>query len=93
MHSVASAKSNDNEEQTQNNTNLVVGAGTLETSSKGTVKGSVYVNYCKASGSIVLLFLLLFLFLATQLAASGADYWVAYWLVWCLSVSHNLSLP
>ncbi|XP_055606094.1 ATP-binding cassette sub-family C member 4-like [Uranotaenia lowii] len=50
-----------------------------ELSSKGTVQGSVLLNYVRSGANPVLLFGLFLLFLCTQLAASGADFWVAYW--------------
>ncbi|XP_055540741.1 ATP-binding cassette sub-family C member 4-like [Wyeomyia smithii] len=51
----------------------------MELSSKGTVQGSVLLNYVRAGANPVILFGLLLLFLATQLAASGADLWVSFW--------------
>uniref|UniRef100_A0A0P6IW43 Putative abc transporter c family member n=1 Tax=Aedes aegypti TaxID=7159 RepID=A0A0P6IW43_AEDAE len=51
----------------------------MEQSSKGTVQGSVLINYVRCGANPVILFALLILFLGTQLAASGADFWVAFW--------------
>ncbi|EAT42552.1 AAEL005937-PA [Aedes aegypti] len=53
----------------------------MEQSSKGTVQGSVLINYVRCGANPVILFALLILFLGTQLAASGADFWVAFWYV------------
>lgn len=53
----------------------------MEMSSKGTVQGSVLLNYVRCGANPVILLGLLILFLGTQLAASGADFWVAFWYV------------
>lgn len=75
VQSVCSEKSEDKEEQ-QATSPLV---DKLEASSKGMVKGSVYMQYVKASGSLMLFLVTVFFFLITQFAASGTDYWVAFW--------------
>ncbi|XP_062560530.1 ATP-binding cassette sub-family C member 4-like [Armigeres subalbatus] len=51
----------------------------MEQSSKGTVQGSVLLNYIRCGANPVIIIILFFLFLGTQLAASGADFWVAFW--------------
>ncbi|KAL9698307.1 hypothetical protein quinque_001748 [Culex quinquefasciatus] len=51
----------------------------IEMSSKGTVQGSVLLNYVRCGANPFIVFGLLLLFIATQIAASGADFWVAYW--------------
>lgn len=62
----------------------------MEMSSKGTVQGSVLLNYVRSGANPVILIFLFVLFLATQLAASGADFWVAFWYVcWCLCGFHS----
>uniref|UniRef100_A0A2M3ZKJ0 Putative abc transporter n=1 Tax=Anopheles braziliensis TaxID=58242 RepID=A0A2M3ZKJ0_9DIPT len=51
----------------------------MEGTSRGTVQGSVLINYIRSGANPMIMVGLLVLFLATQLAASGADYWVAFW--------------
>ncbi|XP_058446019.1 ATP-binding cassette sub-family C member 4-like [Malaya genurostris] len=51
----------------------------MELSSKGTVQGSVLMNYIRSGANPVILFGLFTLFIATQVAASGADLWVSFW--------------
>ncbi|GAB0087984.1 multidrug resistance-associated protein 4 [Sergentomyia squamirostris] len=51
----------------------------LESSSKGTVKGSLFLNYLKAGGNWVVLSIILLLFIITQFMASAFDYFVAFW--------------
>lgn len=51
----------------------------MEMSSKGTVQGSVLLNYVRCGANPLILLGLLLLFIATQIAASGADFWVAFW--------------
>ncbi|XP_052868167.1 ATP-binding cassette sub-family C member 4-like [Anopheles cruzii] len=51
----------------------------MEGTSRGTVQGSVLLNYVRSGANSLIVVGLLILFLATQLAASGADYWVAFW--------------
>lgn len=51
----------------------------MEMSSKGTVQGSVLLNYVRCGANPLILVGLLLLFIATQIAASGADFWVAFW--------------
>ncbi|XP_058061172.1 ATP-binding cassette sub-family C member 4-like [Anopheles bellator] len=51
----------------------------MEGTSRGTVQGSVLLNYVRSGANPLIVVGLLILFLATQLAASGADYWVAFW--------------
>lgn len=51
----------------------------MEASSKGTVKGSVTLNYFKAGAHWSMLVTLTIAFLITQFLASAADYWVSVW--------------
>jgi len=52
----------------------------IEASSKGKVRGSVWLKFCLNSGSKILTFFFVPLFFAaSQIAASGADYWVKFW--------------
>ncbi|XP_058822716.1 ATP-binding cassette sub-family C member 4-like [Topomyia yanbarensis] len=70
----ADAKNKDEEKSKSPNVNE-----NMEMSSKGTVQGSVLMNYIRCGANPVILFGLLLLFLATQVVASGADLWVAFW--------------
>lgn len=76
MQSVNSAQSVEKEEELPATSPLV---DKMEASSKGVVKGSVFLQYFRASGSLLLLFVVIILFVLTQTAASGTDYWIAYW--------------
>lgn len=51
----------------------------LEASSKGTVNGSLLVNYFKATNRPFALVFLLVAFPLTQILLSLADIWVGYW--------------
>lgn len=51
----------------------------LEDSSKGTIKGSLIVNYFKASKRPFSLLFLMLSFLLTQILAGSADIFVSYW--------------
>lgn len=51
----------------------------MEESSKGKVKGSVYLHYFTAGAHWSILVALAFSFLFVQVLASGADYWVSVW--------------
>lgn len=53
----------------------------LEASSKGTVKGSISVNYFNAGAHWTMLLIMFSSFILAQLLASGTDYWVSTWLV------------
>ncbi|XP_064120685.1 ATP-binding cassette sub-family C member 4-like [Macrobrachium nipponense] len=50
-----------------------------EVRSKGSVKGEVYVKYCRAGGSWCLIIILFILNVTTQVLFSGTDYWLSYW--------------
>ncbi|GLV41553.1 uncharacterized protein CBL_06782 [Carabus blaptoides fortunei] len=54
-------------------------AETQELMEKGSMSGSVYLQYLRAGGSVSFLLFLLLSLLVAQLASSGADYWVTYW--------------
>lgn len=51
----------------------------LEISSKGKIKGSLFLHYINSAEMPIGAFVLVVLFLFAQILASGADYWVAYW--------------
>lgn len=51
----------------------------LEASSKGKVKGSVYLHYFKSAKRPLILAILFVSVLLSQALASMADVWVAYW--------------
>ncbi|XP_055676611.1 ATP-binding cassette sub-family C member 4-like [Lutzomyia longipalpis] len=51
----------------------------LEGTSKGTVKGPIFINYLKAGGNWAVLSIMFVLFLITQFMASGFDWFIAYW--------------
>lgn len=51
----------------------------LEHSSKGKVKGSLFINYLKSANNYCLLGFLGISFLLSQMLANFADIWVAYW--------------
>lgn len=51
----------------------------LETSSKGTVKGSLLKQYFKAGAHFGEILVILTMFGTAQLIASGCDYWVSFW--------------
>lgn len=53
----------------------------MEASSKGTVKGSVSLNYFKAGAHWSILLILLLSFLLVQFLASAIDYFVSVWYV------------
>lgn len=53
----------------------------MESSSKGKVKGSVWMNYFKAGAHWSVLLVLLGSFVFVQLIASAVDYWVSIWYV------------
>jgi fucose permease len=78
LQSIHSHNSDKDEELPEASSPLV---SALEASSKGIVKGSIFLNYFKSSGSLALFVLVVFLFIITQIAASCTDYWVAYWYV------------
>ncbi|XP_066976379.1 ATP-binding cassette sub-family C member 4-like isoform X2 [Macrobrachium rosenbergii] len=50
-----------------------------EVRSQGSVKGEVYVKYCRAGGSWCLIIILFTLNVTTQVLFSGTDYWLSYW--------------
>ncbi|KAK7083945.1 Multidrug resistance-associated protein 4, partial [Halocaridina rubra] len=50
-----------------------------EMRSQGSVKGEVYLKYCRAGGSWCLLVILFTMNVATQVLFSGTDYWLSYW--------------
>lgn len=52
---------------------------TQELMEKGTMSGSVYTQYWKEGGGIVLLLTLVFMLIIAQIASSGCDYWVTFW--------------
>lgn len=51
----------------------------LEASSKGKVKGSLFVNYFKSADRPYTLVFLIVSFILSQTLASVADIWIAYW--------------
>lgn len=51
----------------------------LEASSKGMIKGSLFVNYITSAKRPFTLAFLVVTFLLTQLLANMADIWVSYW--------------
>lgn len=51
----------------------------LEATSKGKVKGSLFLQYLQSGAYSPVLLLLFLLFLTAQILASGADYFVAFW--------------
>lgn len=51
----------------------------LEASSKGKVKGSIFMNYFKAGVPWPVFIVLLFLFVFVQFLGSAVDYWVSVW--------------
>lgn len=53
--------------------------GELEASSKGKVKGSIYLNYFKSANRPFTLVYLVITLLLSQILASVIDIWVAYW--------------
>lgn len=64
----------DDEEQNENFDGVQ-----MEASSKGTVKGSVALNYYKAGAHWSVVCVMLLSFLVVQLLASAADIWVSVW--------------
>lgn len=50
-----------------------------EESSKGKIKGSLFLKYIKASGKAFSLLLVGLLFALSQIIASGVDYFVSFW--------------
>ncbi|XP_063223820.1 ATP-binding cassette sub-family C member 4-like isoform X2 [Bacillus rossius redtenbacheri] len=50
-----------------------------ETSSKGTLKKSVYMEYLLSGSSYLRLLIMALLFLLSQVVANISDYWVLYW--------------
>lgn len=69
----------------------------MEGSSKGQVKGSVFLNYFHAGGNICVLTIIALFFVLTQFCASSADYWVSFWtrqeeMRHDLSVRQNLTI-
>ncbi|XP_068230341.1 ATP-binding cassette sub-family C member 4-like isoform X1 [Palaemon carinicauda] len=50
-----------------------------EIRSQGSVKGEVYVKYCRAGGSWCLIIILFTMNVATQVLFSGTDYWLSFW--------------
>ncbi|XP_059613900.1 ATP-binding cassette sub-family C member 4-like [Phlebotomus argentipes] len=51
----------------------------MEATSKGKVKGSIFYNYLKAGGNWCILSVMLILFIITQFMASAFDYFIAFW--------------
>ncbi|KAK4880096.1 hypothetical protein RN001_008242 [Aquatica leii] len=50
-----------------------------EESSKGKVKGSLFLNYLLAGGNVIIVGIVLLLYVLTQMSASAVDYFVSYW--------------
>ncbi|KAF5307736.1 hypothetical protein FQR65_LT06607 [Abscondita terminalis] len=50
-----------------------------EESSKGKIKGSLFLRYLLAGGNVCVVGMVLTLYLLTQISASGVDYFVGYW--------------
>ncbi|CAG9767682.1 unnamed protein product [Ceutorhynchus assimilis] len=50
-----------------------------EESSKGKVKGNLFLKYCQAGGNICFVFMVFLLYLLTQAAAMCVDYFVTFW--------------
>lgn len=50
-----------------------------EDSSKGKVKGSLFLHYMLAGGNIFVVGIVFLLYALAQAAASGVDYFVSYW--------------
>lgn len=53
----------------------------LEASSKGKVKGSLFVSYFRAGANWPVLCIIIFLFVFAQMLGSAVDYFVSYWQV------------
>ena len=51
----------------------------VETSSKGKLKQSIYIEYFRSGANLCVVFLIGILFLLAQIAASFIDWWMAYW--------------
>lgn len=76
LQSIHSHNTEDEEELPQASSPLV---NSMEASSKGMVKGSIYLHFFKSSGSLALFMVVVAFFIITQIAASSTDYWIAYW--------------
>ncbi|KAJ8916751.1 hypothetical protein NQ315_013956 [Exocentrus adspersus] len=46
---------------------------------KGAISTSIYVEYCRAGASILILLFLIFLLIIAQMASNASDLWVTYW--------------
>lgn len=57
-----------------------------EGSSKGKVKGSLFVNYFRAGANWFILLFLCTFFLFVQVLGSSADYWAMIWYVYKCSI-------
>lgn len=77
--STASASIESSDAMQQNEIKLQDQGVQMEASSKGTVKGSITLNYFKAGAHWTILLVLLFSFLFVQFIASAIDYWVSVW--------------
>lgn len=77
-HSTASSHSDEDAEDEEKE-DFVAGPQELEASSKGKVKGSLFLQYLQSGAHSPVLLLLFCLFLTAQILASGADYFVAFW--------------
>lgn len=51
----------------------------LELTSRGTVKGSIFMNYLKSGGNMFFIFVIFLLFAFTQALASVSDFFVSFW--------------
>lgn len=63
----------DDEDEDKNDEKLNNG---LEDTSRGTVKGSIFIRYFQTGASLFRAFIVLFLFILTQLVVSLNDYFV-----------------
>ncbi|VEN35015.1 unnamed protein product [Callosobruchus maculatus] len=67
------------EDEEDNKVNEVNLKEMQEDSSKGKVKGSVFMQYLLAGGNICVVSIVLALYVLAQALASGVDYFVSYW--------------
>lgn len=58
----------------------------VEASSKGTVKGSLYMNYFQAGTNWFVIFILGFSFVLVQFLTSASDYWISVWYEFYFSI-------
>lgn len=73
---IEDAINEDDDDEDDDKVNLKV---MQEESSKGKVKGSLFLRYISAGTNYFIVFILMLLFVLTQLSASGVDYWVNYY--------------